>query len=80
MPMPTIDQIKADILAAPIVESAFAVGDRVTFTNENGAAFHGLRVMGFDDGTHICFKYGRHIYLEKASYWFPVKESELTKE
>lgn len=63
------------IRKTPPVECSFVVGDPVTYMNEYGVSFDGYRVIGFadDDGLN-----GRFIYLNKSSWWFPVKPSELT--
>lgn len=57
------------------------VGDRVTFTNEYGVSFAGMRVIGFaEDGSF----YGRFIHLTGPEHpgasWFPHTRDELVKE
>ena len=52
----------------------FKVGDTVTFTNEFGVSFEGRKIIGFADDDSF---YGRFIFLDKDSYWFPCKPSEL---
>lgn len=61
----------------PPVECEFEVGDTVTFTNEYGVSFPGNKVIGFADDDEF---YGRFIHLDKSSWWFPVRPSELTLE
>lgn len=76
----TIEQVKAELTNEPQIETKFKVGDKVTFTNEYGLTFPGLRIIGFDKGNGSLFKYGKHIYLDTSAYWFPHAESELTLE
>jgi len=52
------------------------VGDRVTFTNDNGVIFRGHTVLGFD----LIPDNGRFIYLDYDCYWFAAKEMNLKKE
>ena len=59
----------------PPVECPFKVGDEVTFTNEYGVAFPGLRIVGFDEDDSF---YGRFIYLNDSAWWFPCKQEQLT--
>lgn len=61
----------------PPVECSFRVGDVVTYTNEYGVSFAGRKIIGFSDDTSLN---GRFIHLEKDSWWFPVKPSELALE
>ncbi|MCK9554134.1 hypothetical protein [Aquamicrobium sp.] len=71
----------AKLRQVPPVPCDLAVGDRVTFTNEFGVSFVGMKVIGFaeDDGF-----YGRFIHItgpeHAGAYWFPHKPSELKKE
>lgn len=59
----------------------FSVGDVVTYTNEYGVSFPGMRVIGFADDDSF---YGRFIHLVgpeyPGAYWFPHKPDELIKE
>jgi hypothetical protein len=81
MPIRTLLQVRKDILAAPIVdECAFRLGDTVTFTNDSGVVFNGNKIIGFDDGRGLTFKYGSHIYLNSDAYWSPHKDEQLTLE
>lgn len=55
-----------------------SVGDRVTFTNDNGVVFPGHTVLAIDaneDGF-----YGRRFFLDYDCYWFPSHVNNLTKE
>ncbi|SPU49864.1 hypothetical protein [Bordetella trematum] len=57
------------------------IGDRVTFTNEYGVSFAGMRVIGFAKDDSF---YGRFIHLagpeHPGAYWFPHSRQELTKD
>ena len=75
--MHDIKEFKKALQQNPPVECDLKVGDRVTFTNENGVSFEGYRVIGFEQDTSF---YGRYIYLDKDSFWFPVRREELKKE
>lgn len=55
-------------------------GDVVTFINEYGLKFKGLRVLGFVREIDPEWRPDSVIYLDKSAYWFPVAESELTLE
>lgn len=62
--------------SVPPVECLFSAGDVVTFTNDQGVSFEGLKVLGFaGEPTH-----GRFIHLDKDSWWFPVHPGSLTLE
>ena len=49
----------------------------MTFTNDNGIAFHGHVVTGFSPTVEGG---GRFVYLDKDSWWFPVRPENLTKQ
>ena len=66
-----------ELSATPLQGEPFKVGDIVTFTNEQGVKFNGLKIFAF--GEHIYPNSGT-IYLEKDAYWFPVKAQSLTLE
>lgn len=59
----------------PPAGCTYNVGDTVTFTNDYGVQFHGMKVIGFSD--NLCM-IGRLIHLNGDAYWFPHKASELT--
>lgn len=65
----------SDIVPNPKID--FKVGDRVIFTNDYGVSFpdHTIIAIGKDVGLR---KYGRCIYLDKDSYWAPVKPESLS--
>lgn len=77
----TTEQGRADFVSKlrddPPVPCDFQVGDQVTFTNEYGVAFPGLTVTGFAEDSEF---YGRFVYLDTDSYWFPVRPDELKLE
>ena len=56
----------------------FCVGDAVTYTNSNGAAFF-LTVTGLYKPMGPCSLYatGCRYLLNKTSYWMPVDEASL---
>ena len=53
------------------------VGDMVMYTNQFGATFGPYEVMAISKDNSL-WKYGRCVYLNKKSYWFPCKPEELT--
>jgi hypothetical protein len=57
--------------------SDLKVGDFITFTNEFGVSFEDLEILGFRSNKD--YMPDRNVYLNKSSYWFPVKLSELNK-
>lgn len=56
-------------------ESEFKIGDKVTFTNEFGVQFENLEILGFRKNEE--WLPDRKVYLNKSSYWFAVKLSEI---
>jgi len=55
-------------------DTSLKVGDKVTFTNQNGCTFYNHEVLGF------CEPWDDHfIYLDLDCYWFPVKQCEVKK-
>lgn len=78
-----VDEVKEfarGLADTPPCECPFAKGDVVTFTNEYGVAFEGLRVIGFEPVIDPDHMPDRFIYLDKDSYWFPAEVSRLTLE
>lgn len=51
------------------------VGDQIMFTNDYGITFGPYEVLGFCEPT----KYGRCIYFDHESYWFPCGVTQITK-
>lgn len=64
----------SDVLPNP--ERDFHKGQEVMFTNEYGVTFGAFEILGFSENPQQF--YGRCVYLDKDSYWFPVRPSELT--
>lgn len=64
----------------PPCPCALQVGDKVTFTNEYGVSFAGLRVIGFAGQQDDSSITDRFIYLDSSAYWYPHKLNELQKE
>ena len=59
---------------------AFKLGDRVSFTNDQGVTFEGLHVIGFEavcPGEEVR---ERFIHLDTCCYWFPKRPDQLTME
>lgn len=56
----------------------FKIGDIVTFTNEFGVTFENLEILGFRENADFLPE--RKVYLNKSSYWFAVKLSEIKKQ
>lgn len=54
----------------------FKKGDIVTFTNEFGVSFPNREILGFQEPN----EYGRCVYLDNSSYWFPVRIKDLKKQ
>lgn len=52
------------------------VGDKVTFTNDYGIKFENRIIVGIDKNDF----YGRRFFLNKDSFWFPVRRESLTLE
>lgn len=73
----TYEDFVKTLKQVPPVECSFCVGDTVTYTNEYGVSFPGMKIIGFADDDSLN---GRFIHLEKTAWWFPVKPQELTLE
>lgn len=67
----------SDIVSSPVVD--FKIGDKVIYTNDNGVSFHNLTVIHISKH-NVLWKYGNCIYLNKGSYWYPVKPEQLSLE
>lgn len=72
------EYIKSELSPTPFVACDLKVGDIVTYTNDYGVSFHGRKVTGFSD-PKTSYHPEAHIHLAKDAYWFPVKESSLSK-
>lgn len=58
----------------PPVACSFKVGDKVVFTNPQGAAFEDHTVIGF---AHDDSFYGKFIHLDLDCYWYPLHPTSL---
>jgi hypothetical protein len=56
-------------------ETGLKVGDIVTFTNDYGVQFKGMKVLGFCKPDN-----GRCVYISSDCYWFPERPESLKKE
>ena len=65
----------SDIVPNPKID--FKVGDKVVFTNDFGVSFTDLTIIAIGKHNDI-WKYGHCIYLDKESYWFPVKPENIS--
>ena len=78
MPIRTMRQVVADLSPDPIAKGCkLRVGQSVNFTNDYGVTFGPHKIIGFDKGEGLLFKYGKHIYLDFDCYWCPVAEASL---
>lgn len=62
-----------DAQMTPPEPCELSVGDLVTFTNDYGAVFKNLTVTGFSARAD----YGRFVYFDSSSWWFPVSPGSL---
>lgn len=69
-----ISERLSDVIQNP--ETDFQKGQQVMFTNEYGVKFGAYEILGFCQNPEQF--YGRCVYLDKESYWFPVRPSEIT--
>jgi hypothetical protein len=65
--------VPSDMQATPPLACLFRPGDRVVFTNDNGAQFN-KTVRGFAKEVHGA---GRFVYLDLDCWWFPVSPAQL---
>lgn len=65
----------SDIVPNPKID--FKAGDRVVFTNDYGVSFVDQTIIAIGKHNDL-WKYGHCIYLDKDSYWFPVKPDSLS--
>ncbi len=73
---PVAKNVPADMQATPPVACAFKVGDKVTYTNDQGVRFAGKTVIGFTKGV---MSWGAFIYYAPSDcWWSPIKSSNLT--
>lgn len=57
----------------------YEVGNVVTFTNGYGVEFHNLKIIAIGRHSEL-WECGHCIYLDKESYWYPVKPDSLKLE
>jgi plastocyanin len=67
---PKPQNVPSDMTDTPPVPCAFKVGDKVTFTNDNGVAFHNHTIRGF---TKEVTSWGAFIYHCTDAWWHPSK-------
>jgi hypothetical protein len=58
----------------------FKIGDKVTFTNDNGCVFPGKTIVGTYKNADMFGGELRYYYLPSDSPWFPVASRNLTLE
>lgn len=68
-----VEQPICDNPADAGIETDFRVGQRVSFKNDYDVIFEPLKILGFCKPELS----GRCVYLNKESYWFPVKLESL---
>ena len=79
--MNSIREFKKGLEQTPPAGCPFKVGDTVTFTNEYGVSFPGLKVIGFDTADpYWNGKRGKYIHIDSEAYWFPKSPDELKKD
>lgn len=64
------DYIKQKLTNDPR-DTGLQVGDLVKWRNDYGAEWE-HKVIGFCYDDDMAIKYGRTIYLDKSSFWFPL--------
>lgn len=70
-----MDKYAATLSKVPNQPTTFKLGDKVTFTNDQGVKFKGNKVIGFcDEGNE------RFIHIDTDCYWFPKRPDQLTLE
>lgn len=57
----------------PNTRKELTKGQRCSFVNDYGVCFQGFTIMGFG----IPDEYGNCVYIDKDSYWCPVKSETL---
>ena len=56
----------------------FEIGEDVIYTNDYGVKFE-AKVLGFAPENNSLYRYGSRYFLDKESYWYPVKEASLSR-
>ncbi len=62
------------------VDTSLKVGDKVTFTNDNGCVFDGHTVLGFRKVEQGDILPEFVVYIDYDCYWSPARLSSLTVE
>ena len=67
-----------DFIATPAngEKLLFRIGESVVYTNDYEVKFD-AKVLGYAPAHNSLYKYGNRYFLDKDSYWYPVKESSL---
>ena len=65
-----------EMVSEPPKPCGWKVGDPVKFTNDYGAVFEPLRVIGFTKPEHEL--HGRFVHIDGGAPWFPVKPESLS--
>ena len=74
---PEPQNVPSDLCLTPPVPCAFKPGDRVTFTNDQGAVFPHRTVRGF---TPEVTSWGAYIYWDTDAWWHPSKPENFKLE
>jgi len=53
------------------------IGDKLTYTNDNGVVFPGKTVTGFCDWDWGHFKNDGYVFIDTDCYWMPVSPANL---
>lgn len=65
-----------EIVEAPVLK--YKTGDHVTYTNDSGVVFTNKTVTGIYEKEANLYKYGFRYFIDKESFWMPVKEKNLS--
>lgn len=72
--------VETQIASVAPVRCELLPGDIVTFTNDYGIEFEGLKILGFVPSIDPAFRPEAFIYLDTESYWFSVSQASVTFE
>ena len=72
--------VQENLTAVPPVPCVYEVGDTVTFTNDYGIEFTGIKVVGFAREIDPDWRPESFIYLDWDCYWFPVSATHIRTE
>lgn len=79
----TMQDMVKELSTVPPVECEFKLGDTVSYTNEYGIKFDGLKIIGFETKEGYAYQVEENfrpyafIYLDWTSYWFSVGVERL---